>query len=97
MTSNPLLADLTRLNIVVLLHQQGPSDFMQIKKILTLTDGNLTFHVRKLQDGDLVSIIKSFEQNKPKTRIYLTETGHQALMDHLAYLETIIRQVKADQ
>ena len=41
--------------------------FGDLKQLCGLTDGNLSRHLQVLQEAHLVEIVKSFEQNRPKT------------------------------
>lgn len=66
---------------------------MQLKKTLNLTDGNLNFHLKKLESAQLISIVKTFEHNKPKTRIFITELGYTTTIAHLDYLKSLISSI----
>ena len=60
--------------------------FNELKARLNATDGNLSVHLRKLEDAGYVAIDKSFVGRKPLTRIRLTNGGRDAFV---AYLEAI--------
>jgi DNA-binding PadR family transcriptional regulator len=61
---------------------------------MNTTDGNLSVHARKLEDGGYISCIKSFEGRLPKTEYKLTASGRRALENYLSHMETIIRQMR---
>ena len=60
--------------------------FNELKARLNATDGNLSVHLRKLEDAGYVAIDKSFVGRKPLTRIRLTNGGRDAFV---AYLDAI--------
>ena len=68
----------------------GEADFGEIRARLQTTDGNLSVHLRKLEDAGYVEIRKSFVGRKPLTRIRLTEPGRVA---YGRWLEAISRLV----
>lgn len=79
-----------RLGIMAYLADAEVADFTELKNVLEATQGNLSIHLRKLQDAGYVSIDKSFLNLKPLTRVRMTEAGRQAF---IAYLDAIGRLV----
>ena len=77
-----------RLGIMVYLAQAEVADFTELKTVLDATQGNLSVHLRKLQDAGYVDIEKSFLNLKPLTRIRITRAGRAAFA---AYLEALDR------
>jgi DNA-binding MarR family transcriptional regulator len=75
-----------RLGIMAYLAGAEVADFNELKRILDATQGNLSVHLRKLEDAGYVTIEKSFLARKPLTRIRLTEAGRKAFA---AYLDAI--------
>jgi len=75
-----------RLGIMVYLADVETADFTELKTVLEATQGNLSVHLKKLEEADYVSIDKSFRDNKPLTQISITPTGRRAFA---AYLEAI--------
>ena len=61
-----------RLGIMVYLSEAEAADFTELKTALEATQGNLSVHLRKLQDAGYVEIEKSFLNLKPLTRIRIT-------------------------
>lgn len=72
-----------RLGVMAYLADAEVADFTELKTALEATQGNLSIHLRKLQEAGYVSIDKSFLDLKPLTRIRLTEAGRQAFIDYL--------------
>lgn len=79
-----------RLGVMAYLSGAGTADFGELKARLQATDGNLSVHLRKLEDAGYIAIDKSFVGKKPLTRVRLTEPGRTAF---LAYLDAMARLV----
>ena len=69
-------------------------DFVYLRKILKLTDGNLGAHLTKLENAGYIKIEKTFIARKPRTFINATGKGRDAFEDHIAALEAIIHGKK---
>ena len=52
--------------------------FGELRDQVGATDGNLSAHLRKLEDAGYVRADKSFVNRKPQTRLSLTAEGRQA-------------------
>lgn len=66
-------------------------DFVYLRKILNLTDGNLGAHLAKLEAAGYVKIEKTFIARKPRTFINATGKGRDAFNEHITALEKIIQ------
>ncbi|MDE2860309.1 MAG: transcriptional regulator [Chloroflexota bacterium] len=80
----------TRLRIMTMLVSMPESDRLAygfIQKTLDLTGGNLTTHLRKLEDADFLAITKEFRDSKPQTWIQVTPAGRRAFADYLSNLQ----------
>jgi len=77
-----------RLGVMTYLANAEAADFTELKEALKTTQGNLSIHLRKLEDAGYVAIDKSFLNRKPRTRVRLTRTGRKAFA---AYLDEISR------
>jgi DNA-binding MarR family transcriptional regulator len=75
-----------RLGIMVYLADADAADFTELKTVLEATQGNLSVHLKKLEEAGYVAIDKSFKDNKPLTRVSITRDGRRAFA---AYLEAI--------
>ena len=75
-----------RLGIMVYLAEAESADFTELKTVLEATQGNLSVHLKKLEEAGFVTIAKSFKANKPLTRVSITSAGRKAFA---AYLEAI--------
>jgi len=83
-----------RLGIVSALGANESLTFNDLKSLMNTTDGNLSVHARKLEDGGYITCLKSFEGRLPKTEYKLTPSGRRALENYLSHMETIIRQMR---
>ncbi len=79
-----------RLGIMTYLAQAEAADFTELKNVLKTTQGNLSIHLRKLEDAGYVSIDKSFLNRKPLTRARLTKAGRKALGDYLKAMAKLL-------
>jgi DNA-binding MarR family transcriptional regulator len=83
-----------RLGIMAMLAASPELSFTELRDALNMTDGNLTTHVRTLQEEGLVSVAKSFQNNRPLTTCSLTAAGRKAFAEYIALLEQIVRANK---
>ena len=82
-----------RLKIMAALKALPPADqieFVRLKKLVEVTDGNLGAHIQTLEQAGYVAVEKDFADNKPRTRIKLTKQGRRAFEDYVAFLRNII-------
>jgi len=83
-----------RLAIMSMLAASPELSFTEMRDTLGMTDGNLTTHIRTLQEAGYVSVTKSFQNNRPLTTCSLTEAGKKAFTNYINLLEDILRQNK---
>ncbi len=79
-----------RLGVMAYLADAEAADFTELKNLLDVTQGNLSVHLRKLEEAGYISIDKSFLDRKPLTRVRMTDSGRAAFR---AYLEAIAKLV----
>ena len=84
-----------RLAIMSMLAASPELSFTELRDALEMTDGNLTSHMRTLQEAGYVSVSKSYENNRPLTTSSLTAAGKKAFASYVNLLEQIVRQNKA--
>jgi DNA-binding HxlR family transcriptional regulator len=89
-----LIHERMRLGIVSALAANESLTFNDLKGLMNTTDGNLSVHARKLEDGGYIACSKSFEGRLPKTEYKLTVAGRRALESYLSHMETIIHQMR---
>ena len=83
-----------RLAIMSMLAASPELSFTELRDALSMTDGNLTTHIKALQQEGYVSVAKSYQNNRPLTTCSLTTTGRRAFADYIGLLEQIVRQNK---
>jgi DNA-binding MarR family transcriptional regulator len=85
-----------RLAIMSMLAASPELSFTELRDTLAMTDGNLTTHIRALQEAGYVSVAKSYQNRRPLTTCTLTPAGRKAFTGYINLLEQIVRQNKAD-
>ena len=85
-----------RLAILSMLAASSELSFTEMRDALGMTDGNLTTHIRTLQQAGYVSITKSFQNNRPLTTCALTAAGRKSFAEYINLLEQIVRQTKPE-
>ena len=83
-----------RLAIMSLLAASPQLSFTEMRDTLNMTDGNLTAHVRTLQEAGYVSVTKEFQGRRPLTTYSLTARGRKAFATYINLLEQIVQQTK---
>lgn len=84
-----------RLAIVSALAVTPALSFNDLKKLLRITDGNLSVHARRLEEAGYLECLKSFEGRVPRTEYRLTTAGKRALQGYLDHMEALIRATRA--
>jgi len=90
-----LIHEKGRLAIMSLLAASPELSFTEMRDALGMTDGNLTTHIRTLQEAGYVSVAKTYQNNRPLTTCMLTSKGRKSFADYINLLEQIIQQSKA--
>jgi DNA-binding MarR family transcriptional regulator len=83
-------ARLQIMSALVAMDTGGQIDFVYLRKLLNLTDGNLGAHLSKLEEVGYVKIEKTFVDRKPRTFVIATGKGRDAFHDHITALKKII-------
>jgi len=65
--------------------------FNDLKQLCSLTDGNLSRHLRVLEKARLIEIVKGHEKNRSLTVCRITPTGRKRYLEYLATLEQVVR------
>lgn len=92
--TSSLLSDRVRLLIMVTLASaKNPLDFNYLLKNLELTKGNLSSHIRKLEEGGYLIVNKEFVERKPRTTYSITKEGKKALKNYLNVVEGLLKNI----
>ncbi len=70
--------------------------FNDLKRLCTLTDGNLSRHLSVLEKGKLVEIVKGHDRNRPQTICRITPLGRKRYLQYLSTLEQVIRDASKE-
>ena len=89
-----LIHERIRLGIISALAVNDSLSFNDLKRLLRTTDGNLSVHARKLEEGGYLACSKYFEGRVPRTDYRLTAAGRRALDQYLSDMEEVIRQAR---
>ncbi len=79
-----------RLGILTVLDEARRADFAYLRDELGLTDGNLSRHLRVLDQAGYVAIEKAFEGNRPRTWVSATRQGKAALAAEVGALRELL-------
>ena len=83
-----------RMAIMSLLAANPELSFIELRELLGMTDGNLSVHLRTLQEAGYVALTKTFQERKPLTTCSLTVAGRKAFIEYIDLLEEIVKQTK---
>jgi DNA-binding HxlR family transcriptional regulator len=83
-----------RLAIISALAVNESLSFNDLKKLLEVSDGNLSVHARKLEDAGYVRCTKSFVERQPRTEYRLSASGRRALESYLEQMESVIHSTR---
>ncbi len=87
---DPAIHQPARLGILTAAAEAKRIDFVTLRGLLGLTDGNLSRHLTTLEAAGYVEIEKTFEDRKPRTWISATRAGRDALDREIAALREIV-------
>ena len=91
---DPVIHERVRLGIISALAVNDELSFHDLKKLLDITDGNLSVHARKLEDAGYVKCSKSFVGRQPRTAFKLAAAGKRALESYVEQMESVIRSAR---
>lgn len=87
---NKVFESKIRLGIMSVLMVNDFVDFVTLKSLLELTDGNLASHAHSLEEMGYIRCEKKFVGRKPNTSYSITEKGRNAFHTHIAALEAFL-------
>lgn len=90
-----LIHEPARLAILTALSACESADFLSLRRLTGLSDGNLSVHLAKLEEAGLVNIQKQFVGKKPSTQVKITKRGNTAIQQHWEQLNTIKQNADA--
>lgn len=81
-----------RTAIMAVLISVDEAEFTFIREKINATDGNLSVHLKKLEEHKYISVKKEFIDRKPVSRYRITDVGRKAFELYIKKLESIIKQ-----
>jgi DNA-binding MarR family transcriptional regulator len=87
---DPAIHQPARLGILTAASETKRIDFVSLRDLLDLTDGNLSRHLVTLEEAGYIKIDKTFEGRRPRTWISATRAGRRALEKEIAALREIV-------
>ena len=88
---SPLIHGRVRLLILsTLMRAKRPSAFTALREELGLTDGSLSVHLSKLEEGGLVMMQKTFVGKRPLTSVKITAKGRRQFKKYVSELMEIV-------
>lgn len=93
---DPAIHQPARLGILTAAAETKRIDFVSLRDLLDLTDGNLSRHLSTLEDAGYITIEKTFDGRKPRTWVRATKAGRKALKEEIAALREIIGAVDSE-
>jgi len=89
---NELIHSRIRLAIISVLIVVDEAEFKFLKEKVKATDGNLSVHLRKLENAGYISVKKQFVGRKPVSSYKLTTEGRKSFEIYVKSLEKMIKQ-----
>ena len=90
---DPVIHASARLKITATLATLPEGDqiaFPRLQELLGMTAGNLSTHLRKLEDAGYVDVVKSHQGRSPVTYLALSRTGRRAFEDYREALRGLL-------
>jgi DNA-binding MarR family transcriptional regulator len=81
-----------RLAVMALLASLDTAEFTYIREKIGATDGNLSIHLKKLEEAEYIAVTKTFVDRKPVTMYTLNKKGRKAFELYVERLEQLLKQ-----
>lgn len=82
-----------RLAILAFLSTVGKADFVTLRGEIRISDGNLSQHLKKLEDAGYIQLDKTMAAGKPRTIAKLTVEGRDAFYAYLDHLQSLLNAI----
>lgn len=79
-----------RLGVMAFLANAEAASFTELKTALSVTSGNLSIQMRKLEEAGYIKIDKSIVGRKPLTTIRMTAAGRKAFVTYIEALSDVL-------
>ncbi len=95
---DPVIHAQARLRVTATLAALGRGNriaFPRLQELLEMTAGNLSTHLRRLEDAGYVEITKTHERRTPVTYVELNRNGWRAFEDYTAAVRALLDSATA--
>lgn len=93
---NEVIHGRVRLAVMAYLSGAGAADFTELRARVGGTDGNLSVHLRKLEEAGYVRVEKRFKGRRPQTVCHLTDEGREAWIAYIDRMEAFLGMKAAE-
>lgn len=97
---DPVIHAQSRLRVVASLAVLATGDriaFPRLQELLAVTAGNLSTHLRKLEDAGYVEVTKAHQGRTPVTWVELTPAGRLAFSTYTARVRALLLEAEQGQ
>lgn len=88
-----MLHEPARLSLAACLYVVESADFVFLQNQTGITGGNLSSHLKKLEDAGYVTVTKAFENARPKTTVRLNTQGRVAFDQYTSTISALLRSI----
>ena len=88
-----LIHEPARFQIMAYLYVVESADFLFLMRQTGITKGNLSSHMRKLEDAGYIEVVKDFVGRKPHTMLRLTKKGRAAFCDYSRDMKKVFEEL----
>ena len=86
-----------RLGIQTIANESRKVEFRFLQETMGLTAGNLSQHIRVLEEDGLIDVQKGTEGRRPRTWVSITRVGKVALRQEIAILKALVSRVEGSR
>ena len=86
-----LIHEPARFSILAHLFVVEEADFLFLSRRIGLTKGNLSAHMRKLEEGGYIDVRKGFMGRRPHTVLAITEKGREAFKNYISDIKNALQ------
>jgi DNA-binding MarR family transcriptional regulator len=94
---DPVIHAQARLRVVAalsVLREGDQMSFPRLQELLNMTAGNLSVHLRKLEDAEYVEVTKTHHNRTPTTLLCLTRRGRLAFDEYTAAVHRLLNPLE---
>ena len=91
-----LIHEPSRLLILSLLYVLESAEFVFLLRQTGMAQGNLSSHLKRLEEGGCIDVTKEFVGKKPRTLLALNERGRRAFKQYVLEMKKIFDGLYAE-